>query len=221
MSELNPRPGNPIEKFHREKTPTGMLYVHPNYINLTQRIKVEIPWLQQGNYLGGSRGCFLTRVGEFKLVRKPKRKGSITGYRIALGERKDQEASKFRIELSAFIEMKTLETAKRRYLSRFNQKLPVEQLVATYMDGKSGKFLFYLYELNENEQIIPWKNLSKKLERQARKWYSDIRRNLLNLGIEPKDSDILVIQDNATKNIRFVIVDTERWQLAEEGKVDT
>ena len=107
--------------------------------------------------------------------------------------------------------------AKKRYLAKYGEDLPIERPVGFYLSRKEGHrgMRWVIFErLNVVHSMNSAFN-ADILRKKAREYTREIEKKLADIGIYTGDNlDIVWTGDmNDVNSIRFVIVDSEEWKI--------
>jgi hypothetical protein len=116
---------------------------------------------------------------------------------------------------SAQIEI--VDKVKAEYQHRYGQDLPVEELVASYIDSQTTKkYMFYKYY----PRFIPdyLTEEGEKMLRAASKRVAAIDERFAEMGYKrgEKGNYLIVKDDRDPEGFKIVLIDTELWKLSKE-----
>ncbi len=195
----------------------GKLIVCPDRRELVEEIVTAQPWKNQNftnefQKLGHRRSYPILLPSGFKIVVKPK---------IGMKEYKYFRDSVLESELpdkswslaigraasSVRQEIALIDNIRNEWRNLYGSELTIEKPVGGFISEQGKKYVFFEFIPDE----IPLADYTPEMEKERQEWENDTVEKIRGLGVEPIESDAIIVKDDSIKKYHFVLVDEEKW----------
>jgi len=224
-TEDTARPTPERTRFERIQLPDGQLSVvdplPPDFpSDFVEQLIKEEPWNKEGELLDtGGRKPELCKVAGMPIVKKRSRG---TGRELAQYPATLPASKRWiRNADTPSAQMAIVDEGKRRYRGTYGKELPLEEVVAFYIDkGTTEKYTFFRYY----EEIKPELATEEgwRIDNTAREKAYRLDEELGRIGVDRGEGgNYVIVKDVSSEDgIKVVLIDTEFWAVRDQHPTD-